>query len=319
MTEFDLINHYFNRSPPKRAELGIGDDGALLSGSSNTRVVVCDTLVSGRHFFDGADPAALGYKSLAVNLSDLAAMGADPEAFLLALTLPDANAEWLGAFSGGLFSLADRFGCELIGGDTTKGPLTITITAIGLVDPGSALRRDRAEPGDDLWVSGELGAPAIAVQSLEAGEWPSELTPALVASRLHRPEPRVALGIALRHFARAAVDVSDGLIADVGHIAARSRVRLQVNADAIPVAGCLHGLDSGRALRAALTGGDDYELAFTAAPENRPAIVRIAEQLDLPLNRIGVVMAGEGVDVVDQAGRPLKIEVPGHDHFGPAN
>jgi len=316
MTEFDLINHYFNRSPPKQAELGIGDDGALLSLSPHTRVVVCDTLVSGRHFFDGAEPAALGHKSLAVNLSDLAAMGAEPEAFLLALTLPDVNGQWLEAFSGGLFSLADRFGCELVGGDTTKGPLTITITALGLVDPGSALRRDRAEPGDDLWVSGELGAPAIAVQSLQADEWPSALEPALVASRLHRPEPRVALGIALRHFARAAVDVSDGLIADVGHIATRSRVRLQVNADAIPVAGCIHALDPGRALRAALTGGDDYELAFTAAPENRPAIVQIAAQLDLPLTRIGVVMAGEGVDVVDQAGRPLKFEVSGHDHFG---
>ncbi|MFK7964524.1 MAG: thiamine-phosphate kinase [Burkholderiaceae bacterium] len=316
MTEFDLINQFFKRSPPRRAELGIGDDGALLPAGKQTRVVACDTMVCGRHFFEGAEPRALGYKALAVNLSDLAAMGAKPDAFLLALTLPHADADWLAAFSDGLFELADKYDCELVGGDTTRGPLTITITALGGVDPGSALRRDTAEPGDDLWVSGELGSPAVAVRARQTGHWPEGLRPELTAARLDRPEPRVSLGISLRHFARAAVDISDGLIADIGHIGARSRVRLQVNTDAVPVAACLGPMAPAEALNAALTGGDDYELAFTAAPENRPAIERIGATLDLPLSCIGQVMSGEGVSVVDGGGRPVTFGAAGHDHFG---
>ncbi len=321
MTEFDVIDRFFNRAPARQAALGIGDDGALLNASPVGRAVVCDTLVQGHHFYPDADPASLGHKSLAVNLSDLAAMGAKPECFLLALTLPAVDEPWLKAFAGGLFGLADVFDCELVGGDTTRGPLSITVTAIGQIESKVALRRDRAEPGDDIWVSGELGAPSIAVRLL-ANNPEQGLRDAVSASdydqiteKLLWPQPRVVLGMSLRHFARAAIDISDGLIADLGHIAARSRVGLELNTDLIPVAGALSALDPDRGLEAALNGGDDYELAFTAAPENRLAIEEIGSQLGLQLTRIGLVTAGDSVQLTDTRGRPVSVGEHGYDHF----
>ncbi len=318
MNEFALIRRYFDRGPTRHAELGIGDDCALIgtgagSGSGGSLAVTTDMLVAGCHFFDDVAPRALGHKALAVNLSDLAAMGASPRAFLLALALPRADEPWLAEFAAGLFALADRYGCELVGGDTTRGPLNICITAIGDCAPGGALRRDRAEPGDDVWVSGELGAAAFAVDERRAGCRLAAGDPALL--RLEQPEPRVALGLALRHWARAAIDLSDGLIGDLGHVCERSRVGAEIDWPAVPLAAALVPLEARRQRRLALAGGDDYELLFTAAPENRPAIEAIGVRLGLPLSRVGRVVPGSGVSVLDARGVPLDIDARSFDHF----
>jgi thiamine-monophosphate kinase len=315
MGEFELIRRFFDRSPAKRALLGIGDDCALLQPQAGSMLAIStDMLVAARHFYPDVSPRALGHKALAVNLSDLAAMGAKPLAFTLALALPQADEAWLDGFSRGLFDIADRFGCELIGGDTTRGPLAISITVLGELPAGVALRRDAAQPGDDLWVSGALGASAFAVRERDAGRRLADDHPAV--ARLERPEPRVALGIALRHFARAAIDLSDGLIGDLGHLAERSRVGVQVIGPQVPVDAALNGQPEALARVLALAGGDDYELAFTAPPENRSAIESIGTQLGLPLARIGGIVAGQGVTVLDERGRPIHGDVRSFDHFG---
>lgn len=311
--EFALIGRFFDRGPPRHARLGIGDDCALLDGGAGTLAIATDMLVGGRHVFDDVDPAALGHKALAVNLSDLAAMGAEPAAFTLALALPQVDEAWLAAFSDGLFALADTFGCELIGGDTTRGPLNICVTIIGRVPAGAALRRDGAQPGDDLWVSGELGAAAFAVAERRAGRPLASGHPAQL--RLDRPQPRVALGLALRHLARAAIDVSDGLVGDLGHLLERSRLGAVVDWSAVPCAGALAGLPETQAMTLALAGGDDYELLFAAAPENRTAIEAIGGRLGLPLARIGAFEAGESLRIVDDRGRPLRWHGHAFDHF----
>ncbi|MEZ5739606.1 MAG: thiamine-phosphate kinase [Burkholderiaceae bacterium] len=314
MTEFDLIRQYFDRGPPRHAELGIGDDGALLRDRAGmSRVIVTDMLVGGRHFLADVDPASLGHKALAVNLSDLAAMGARPQAFTLAIALPGVDADWLGAFCRGMFALADASGCELIGGDTTRGPLCLSITAIGEVPQGAALRRDHAQPGDDVWVSGALGGAAAALAALL--ESPGSLS-AAARHRLDWPQPRLALGQALRHLASAAIDVSDGLLADLGHVAERSRIGIELRADLVPLDPALSALDPRQALGHALGGGDDYELAFTAPAENRLAIEALGRSLELALTRIGSAGGGRGVSVVDARGRPLADLARGFDHFG---
>jgi len=318
MGEFELIRRFFDRGPARHAELGLGDDCALLTrrGPDTTLAITTDMLVGGRHFLEGTDPEALGHKALAVNLSDLASMGASPLAFTLALALPRVDEAWLGAFSRGLFALADRFDCELIGGDTTRGPLNLCITAIGELPAGSALRRDRAEPGDDLWVSGELGGAALALASLREPHPPATGSPAL--GRLERPEPRVALGVALRHLARAAIDVSDGLIGDLGHICERSRVGAEVDWPAVPLAAGLASVAAARRPALALAGGDDYELLFTAAPENRDSIEALgrAPAAPLRLTRIGRIVASSGVRILDARGVAMAIDARGYDHFG---
>lgn len=311
MNEFDVIEKYFDRTRVKNAELGIGDDAALLNASEHSLVICTDMLVQGTHFFDDADAASVGFKSLAVNLSDLSAMGATPHAFTLALALPQLDPTWLEQFSAGLFKAADKYQCELIGGDTTKGPLTISVTALGKVLPGTALRRDRAEPGDDVWVSGQLGAAAGAVQARK-----SQLpVPEQAQTRLDWPTPRVELGQLLLHVASAAIDVSDGLVADLGHIAQRSRVAITVIAPHVPVDSILSSMQVQEPTALALNGGDDYELAFCAAPENQTAIQGIAQRLNLPLTRIGRVHAGQGVHVTDRGGQPFGAIRSGHDHF----
>ena len=287
MNEFDLIAHYFQR-PGGAADLGVGDDAALLTpGAGQQLAVSVDMLVAGRHFFDDVDPYTLGHKSLAVNLSDLAAMGATPRWFTLALALPHADTAWLDAFSRGLFALADAHGIELVGGDTTRGPLTISIQIAGELERGTALLRGGAQAGDDIWVSGSLGAAAAAVAHRVEGLVlaPGALTQCQI--RLEQPTPRVALGHGLRGLASACLDLSDGLLGDLKHICSRSGLAAQLQAAAIPVAAELFELGADMALQLALAGGDDYELCFCAAPAQRAAIVALAAECDVRVTRVG--------------------------------
>jgi thiamine-monophosphate kinase len=268
-------------------------------------------LVEGRHFAAHAVPRSLGHKALAVNLSDLAAMGAAPRWALLALGLPAAEPKWLQEFSAGFFALADRFGVELIGGDTTRSPLlTISIVALGEVPAGVAMYRSAALPGDDIWVSGELGGAALALKHPEIAE---------AARRLHEPEPQVELGERLRGLAHAAIDVSDGLSGDLGHILERSQVGAVLDFERIPRPAALRSLGSRELERdCVLSGGDDYELVFTADPKRRGAIEALSAELALPLSRIGTIHAGETKLVVRGAdGQPMTYG-RSFDHFGDA-
>jgi len=318
LSEFDLIKRYFKRDRPPRATLGIGDDCALLMPTPGRQLAIsCDMLVEDRHFFAGADPFMLGHKALAVNLSDLAAMGARPVAFTLALALPQADPAWLDGFSRGLFALADEHGCELIGGDTTKGPLNICITVFGEVAPGHALRRTAARPGDDIWISGTLGDARLAL----AGCWKevelSQELQAQAAPRLHMPTPRVALGLALAAapIAHAALDISDGLVGDLGHILAASGVGATLDVDALPAGPALAQQDRDLRRRFTAAGGDDYELCFTAPGDRRAAILEAAAQAATPVTRVGTIEAAPGLRLVDAHGAPLDLGLTGWDHF----
>jgi len=324
--EFELIRRFFQRpAAPTRAPLGIGDDCALIApGDEGGLAVSTDMLVAGRHFFDDVEPEALGHKALAVNLSDLAAMGARPIGFTLALALPQADEAWLGAFARGLFALADAHGCELVGGDTTRGPLNLCITVFGSVPPAQALRRDRARVGDDLWVSGTLGAAAWALDCrLQAGSWPTTGDAALsrARGRLERPEPRVALGLALRGLAHAAIDLSDGLAGDIGHVLERSSAEAGVTlgarleAAALPVDPALDRLPEPRRLELALAGGDDYELLFTAPASARGEVLDAGARIGLTLSRIGRIEAAAGLRLHDPHGRPIAFHARSFDHF----
>jgi len=347
MSEFDLIRRYFTRATPG-AVLGVGDDAALLrTGSGMELVVSTDMLVSGTHFLPDADPFLLGHKTLAVNLSDMAAMGAQPRWALLSLALPQADETWLQQFSAGFFALAEQHNVELIGGDTTRGPLNLCVTIMGEAPQGAALRRAGAQVGDDIWVSGTLGDAALALAHLQgqitlaAGEF------ATCAAALHQPTPRVALGLALRGVAHSAIDVSDGLLADLGHILECSIVGAEIQFDALPVSDVLRSL-SGQdpsmsfprrressafikldsrlrgndgflkgviVQRCALAGGDDYELCFTASVARRAELERISTQLGLPLTRIGAIVAVSGCIVRAADGSVINMEESGYDHF----
>ena len=291
--------------------MGIGDDCAILRPDAGLELAVTtDLLVEGRHFRAGADPEALGHKALAVNLSDLAAVGATPRWATLALSLPAADERWLAAFARGFFALAERHGVDLIGGDTTRGSLlTICITALGEVPSGVAMYRASARPGDDVWVSGELGGAALA---LARPELEAQL-PAL-ANRLHRPEPRVELGERLRGLAHAAIDVSDGLAGDLGHILERSQVGAVIEYARVPRPAAFERFPE-LAPDCVLSGGDDYELLFTAAQPQRQEIEALARELRIPLTRIGAIQAGGAkLQVLDAAGRPMQHR-GGYDHF----
>ena len=318
-SEFEIIRRYFTR-PVKRALLGVGDDCALVAPESgNVLAVSTDMLVEGRHFFAGADAAALGHKALAVNLSDLAAMGAAPRYATLALALPDADEAWLAQFAQGFFALADAFGTELIGGDTTRGPRTISITVMGEIPAGLALRRDGAKAGDDIWLSGASGDAALGLAHMEGRVRLSGEALAHCLQRLHTPLPRVALGIALRGVASSAIDVSDGLVADIGHIGERSGVAIELRFAHLPRSAALASCEEGHlAQECLLAGGDDYELAFTAAASSRARLAALATELGLPLTRIGRVRAGEPgrVAVIDAAGKTMTLRTKGFDHFG---
>jgi thiamine-monophosphate kinase len=301
-SEFDLIRRYFTR-PAKSAALGVGDDCALLQAPTGLALAVTtDMLCEGTHFLPGADPGLLGHKTLAVNLSDLAAMGADPRWCTLALALPDIDGAWLAAFSSGFLALADRFAIELVGGDTTRGPRNLCVTAIGTLPKGYALRRDGAQDGDDVWVSGATGEAALGLAHLQGRAVLAEPHLAACLARLHAPEPRVALGRRLRGIATAAIDVSDGLVADLGHVCERSRLGAVLEYAAVPSAAALAQLqDPALAAACMLAGGDDYELAFTAPPNTRAAVEAAA--------------AAAGVAVIDAAGTALPLDRPGYDHF----
>ena len=313
MSEFDLIRRYFTRPTPS-AELGIGDDAALLRTSSGTELVVStDMLVSGTHFFPDADPFLLGHKTLAVNLSDMAAMGAQPRWATQALSLPDVNEAWLQQFSDGFFALAQQHGVELIGGDTTRGPLNLCVTILGEVPQGAALRRNGAQVGDDIWVSGHLGDAALALAHMQGEVQLTTAEFSACALALHRPQPRVALGLALRGVAHSAIDISDGLLADLGHILECSRVGAEIQFDVLPASNLLR--THSMLQRCALSGGDDYELCFTAPIMHRAEMEKISQRLNLPLTRIGSIVVGSGCIVHAADGSVINIEEPGYDHF----
>jgi thiamine-monophosphate kinase len=312
--EFDLIGRIRARagSPRDDVALGIGDDAALLRVPAGQLLVVAtDTLNAGVHFPEDTAPSDIGWKALAVNLSDLAAMGATPAWATLSLSLPQGDEAWVDAFIEGFLALASRHDVALVGGDTTRGPLSICVTVHGFVAPDRALRRDGARAGDDAWVSGTLGDAAAALVQWRAG---STAAPAL-RSRLDRPEPRIALGRALGGIAHAAIDVSDGLLADLAHVCAASGVGAEVDVDALPPSDAFAATFDGelrRTLQA--SGGDDYELCFTAGPAQREAIAAIACDVGVPLMRIGRIVAGQGVAALagDVAWTP---DTTGYRHF----
>jgi thiamine-monophosphate kinase len=324
MGEFDLISRYFTR-PARRAVLGVGDDCALLAPRPGTQLAISsDMLVEDRHFFADVDPATLGHKALAVNLSDLAACGARPLAFTLALALPSVDNAWLAAFSQGLFALADEHGCELVGGDTTQGPLNICITVFGEIDAlaeQGALLRSGARAGDDLYVSGTLGDARLALDALRGkAPLPANVL-AQARRRLEKPTPRVALGLALRGVASAAIDVSDGLVGDLGHVLKASQVGASVNLDVVrgllACAGQLPDLDESRRLACVLAGGDDYELAFTAPASAREQVANAARQTCTPVTRIGKIEAQRGLRLLDAHGQATPSDYAAYDHFAP--
>ena len=323
MGEFELIDRYFKR-PARRAALGVGDDCALLAPAPGMQLAVSsDMLIEGRHFLSTVDPFKLGHKALAVNLSDLAACGAKPLAFTLALALPQADEAWLEGFSRGLFALADAHDCELIGGDTTRGPLAICITVFGEVPPGQALLRSGARAGDDLYVSGTLGDARLALEVFRGTR--SLPQPAFDAARIRMetPTPRVALGLALRGVATSAADISDGLVGDLGHILKASRVGASIDTsiaiNLIANRGHLtlgNGqFDAETALECVLAGGDDYELVFTAPPSARSRVKAAASQSETSVTRIGVIEAAGGLRLVDATGQPVNRRFASFDHF----
>jgi thiamine-monophosphate kinase len=342
MGEFDLIQRFFTWPKP-RAVMGVGDDCALLAPSAGMHMAIStDTLISGRHFFPDVDPQALGHKALAVNLSDLAACGARPVAFVLALALPELKDAWLEAFAKGLFELAQAHGCELIGGDTTRGPLTITITVFGEVPKQptegathgistGALLRSGAQVGDDIYISGSVGDAALALRALQGKNTLPQSVMAAARARLEWPAPRVSLGLALRGVATACADVSDGLRGDLGHILESSQVGAALHWDALGsllatrknYPGAASAFDaafgSDFAAQCVLGGGDDYELVFTAPETKRLAVAQAAEISATPVTRIGKVVSAYGITLMDANGKALPQldagEFASFDHF----
>jgi len=315
-SEFDLITRHFTRPAPN-AVLGVGDDAALLAPTPGAELVVStDMLVAGCHFFPDAEPYLLGYKALAVNLSDLAAMGAVPRWATLSLSLPEVDENWLAGFSRGFFELAGRFGVSLVGGDTTRGPLSLCVTVLGEAPAGRALRRSGAKPGDQIWISGDLGAAALGLRHRLGEIVLDAADAALCLDRLHRPEPRVVLGNMLCCVAHAAIDISDGLLADLGHILESSGVGAEVEFDRLPA----HPVVSAKRTdplvrRCLLAGGDDYELCFTASPDRSRAILSVAQAAGLTVSQIGHVTKEPGLRLLDGEGRTMEIRERGFDHF----
>ncbi|MBU6259972.1 MAG: thiamine-phosphate kinase [Burkholderiales bacterium] len=313
--EFELIARHFTR-PPRRPWLGVGDDCALVGIDAGMQLAISsDMLVEGRHFLSTVEPERLGHKALAVNLSDLAACGAEPLACTLALALPRADDAFLAAFARGLYALAGRSGIDLVGGDTTAGPLNICITVFGQVPPGQALLRSGARAGDELWVSGTLGDARLALEvfrgrvALAGGDFET------VRRAMELPQPRVALGLALRGVASSAIDLSDGLLGDLGHVLARSGVGARIDADALPRSAVLAAQAPALQHECLLAGGDDYELLFSAAPARREAVLAAAHGAGVAVTRCGAITAAPGLQVVDARGRELPVSWHGFDHF----
>jgi len=322
--EFELIQRFFNRQIHDKPDivLGIGDDAALIAPSPEQQLVVAiDTLVKGVHFPDTTSPYDIGWKALAVNLSDLAAMGAEPAWFTLALTLPESSESWLTAFSRGLFDLARQYDLPLVGGDTTRGPLTVTIQIAGTVPAGQALLRAGARPGDHIYVTGSLGAATLALQMM-TGEIAASVTdyPELLA-HLNRPLPRIAEGRALRGIASCAIDISDGLLADLQHILDASDCGAEIIQENLPFAPAARQLlDRYPAIwRDLISGGDDYQLCFCVAPENIARLKQTAQQHDFYFTEIGRVCEGRELRCVDAAGKTIDINTRGYTHFAKEN
>jgi thiamine-monophosphate kinase len=313
--EFELIERFFTR-PARRATLGVGDDCALLQPSAGTTLAVStDMLVEGRHFLSTVAPERLGHKALAVSLSDLAACGARPVAFTLALALPRAEESFLAGFARGLLALADREACELIGGDTTRGPLSVCVTIFGELPTGTALLRSGARPGDDLYVSGVLGDARLALEAFRGTVALGEAAFRQARQAMEMPIPRNDLGGRLRGLATSAIDVSDGLLGDLGHVLRRSGVGAVLEVDALPRSAVLAAQPLAMQRLCLLAGGDDYELAFTALPSKRDAIAAAAAAAGVAATRIGRVEAGSALRVVDRSGAEIESAFASFDHF----
>lgn len=313
-SEFAIIDRHFRR-PVRHTVLGVGDDGALLRPAAGCELVVStDMLVAGTHFLADADPADLGWKTLAVNVSDMAAMGAAPRWALLAAALPAATESWIEKFAAGFFACAGEFGIDVIGGDTTKGPRNFCVTILGEVPAGAALLRSGARSGDEVWVSGAPGRAALGLAHLQGRAVLAEPARADCLAALHRPRPRVALGLALRGLATAAVDVSDGLLADLGHILEASGVAATLHLT-VPPAPTFS--DDPLWRDCYLAGGDDYELVFTVPAGRHEEVLTLGERLALPLTCLGRIEAGTAgaLNVRDAAGRPVETARRGYDHF----
>ena len=304
MAEFSIIDTYFNRKNANSVDLGVGDDSALLTPPPQQQLVICaDTLVAGRHFPMDTNPHAIGWKSVAVNLSDIAAMGATPHSILLALSLPQIDHDWLKAFSQGLYDCCDQFGVSLIGGDTTQSPhLTLSVTALGWVDIGQAVPRSGAKPGDLICVSGTVGDAAFALQHLGHP----------LQKRLDYPTPRCQLGAALKGLAHSMIDISDGLAQDLGHILKASQVGAKLQLENLPISPTLHTLDDAQKWQYALAGGDDYELCFTISPQNYEKLLQ--KQLDVSISMIGTIQQQHGL-TFEKDGVDHSLQFNGYQHF----
>jgi len=323
MSEFDLIQHYFTK-PTQHTNLSIGDDAALISVSEGHELAIStDMLISGTHFFRSAAPYSVGWKSLAVNLSDMAAMGADPKWATLSIALPSDNPTWLSGFSGGFFACANAYNVDLIGGDTTRGALTISVQMMGEVPKGKAIKRSGAQVGDDIWVSNQLGKAALALAHLlETHNIPDALVQEYLQV-LNLPQPRISLGLALRNVASSAIDVSDGLVSEVGHIIKASKTKLSIAEmgaviylDKIPTSSFIHkNLSQLDFQKFVLAGGDDYELCFTANPKQHDAIDTLSSALNLTLTKVGKITAKNGVIVLDKHHQAIILDTSGYNHF----
>lgn len=322
LAEFSLIDRFFAAQSRRRGDvaLGIGDDAAVVDVPPGQQLVVAvDTLVAGVHFPESAGAADIGHKALAVNLSDLAAMGASPHWATLALTLPQADEIWVAEFARGFFALANRYQLELIGGDTTRGPLCVSVQIMGMLPHGQALPRSGARAGDRIYVSGSLGDAGLALRLLQSGQACAANDRAALDQRLHRPEPRIQLGERLRGLASAAIDVSDGLLADLGHVLQASGVGATLRVESLPRSDAFQACvapDTPEWFELPLAAGDDYELCFTVAPEHAETLRRLAHALEVPITEIGVIEAPPGLRCRLDDGRDFHPARRGYEHFG---
>ena len=317
-TEFNIIEKYFTR-PSQNTDLGVGDDAALIQISAGHQLAVSvDMSVAGTHFLESCPAYFVGWKSLAVNVSDMAAMGATPKWATLAIALPKIDEAWLAEFSRGFFACADKFGVSLIGGDTTRGPLNISVQIMGEVPTGKALRRDEAKAGDEIWVSGTLGEAALGLAQLQ-NKLPentlSDTEKQSCIDALQAPQPRVALGLALQAIAHSAIDISDGLLADLGHVLERSNLGANLYWGRIPHVNVSKGIDITQLHRLSLAGGDDYELCFTAPASQHDAILAIGKNLNLKLSAIGETTQANGLNIYDKNHQAIELKSAGYDHF----
>ncbi len=314
LSEFQLIQKYFATATSSRSDvvLGVGDDCALMQPAAGKELAVSvDTLVEGVHFLASDDPEAIGHKALAVSLSDLAAMGAEPAWVTLALTLPESDSNWLQKFCSGFASLAEQHGVQLVGGDTTQGPRSITVTAHGLMESGKALRRDAAQPGDLICLTGTIGDAALALLAQSGGYRPEQGLEQLM-QRLQRPTPRIQCGRSLVDIAHAAIDISDGLLADLGHICMQSGVAAEIELNRIPLSPAVRDyLDATTDWTTILSGGDDYELCFTLPPERKASLV----DTGCKVTRIGRILPGSGIRCLQGDGGELSLSRGGYEHF----